>query len=82
MRSHRLVRHIARPALHTVVDAELAHRAQRLIIKSRHAERRSQLLIEFAQILQVLRQRWKDRKQPLGRGNNTNESIGTDLDNV
>ena len=32
--------------------------------------------------LGVLRQRWKDRKRPLGRGNNTNESLGTDLDNV
>src|SRR4030088_1135906 len=51
------VRHIALAALDAVVNADLAHGTERLVIKSGNAERRAELFVELAQILKVRSQR-------------------------
>src|SRR5882762_5213156 len=53
MCTNGLIRHIARPTLDAVVHADLADRAQRLIVKRRHAKGSPQLFIELPQIGQV-----------------------------
>src|SRR5207237_8298747 len=57
MRANRFVRHVALAAAYAIVNAHLAHRTERFVVKSRHAQRRAQLLVELAQVLQVRDQR-------------------------
>jgi len=57
VRTHGLVWHIARSSLHAVVHTHLAHGTERLVIESRHAQRRAQLFIETSQIFQMRCQR-------------------------
>src|SRR6266850_7982050 len=51
------VRHIALAALDAVVDADLAHGTERLVVKRGDAQRGAELFVEFAKILQVRGQR-------------------------
>src|SRR5438067_5372576 len=57
MRANRFVRHVALAAAYAIVNAHLAHRTERFVVKSRHAQRRAQLFVELAQVLQVRGQR-------------------------
>ena len=57
VRADRFVRHGALAPFHAVVHAELADRAERLVIERRHTQRRAQLFIESAQVMQVHGQR-------------------------
>src|SRR5882724_2086295 len=57
MRANRIIRHCTLAAFNPVVNRDLADRSQRLVVKRRHSQRRTQLFVELAQILQVLRQR-------------------------
>jgi hypothetical protein len=45
--AHGRVRHIAGPAFHSIVHAQLAYRTQRLIVKRWHAQSRPQLFVEL-----------------------------------
>src|SRR5256885_1021742 len=44
---------ISDPALHPIVDGDLADRAESFVVKGRHAEGRAQLFVEPAKILQM-----------------------------
>src|SRR5580692_1367662 len=57
VRSNRLVWHIADAAFNAVVDADLAHGAERFVVESGDTQRGSQFLVELSQIFEVCRQR-------------------------
>src|SRR5271165_3776787 len=59
VRADGFVRHVSRPAFHPVVHADLADRAERLIVKSGDAQESAKFFIKLAKIFKVDGQRWK-----------------------
>src|SRR6266478_3624774 len=57
--AHAGVGNVPRPPLDAIIFGYLARRAQRLVVVGGHAQRRAQLLVEFAQMFELLRQRGK-----------------------
>src|SRR5208283_4468594 len=66
MTAHRLVGHIAFPAFHSIVHAQLAYRTERLIVKRWHAQGGPQLFVKLPQTLQMRRQR-RDLQTVIGQ---------------
>lgn len=52
--SYALIRNIAGPALHAIVHADMAGRAEGFVIVGGHAERRAHFFIETAQIRKLI----------------------------
>src|SRR5215470_6312155 len=50
--------HVALAPSHSIVNAHLADRTKRLVVKCRNAKRRAQFLIELSQILQMRGEGW------------------------
>ena len=57
VRADGFVGHVADAAFDAVVDANLTDRTEGFVVKRRHAQRGTQLFVEFAQIFEMRRER-------------------------
>ncbi len=59
MRANRFVWYVAGTAFDAVVDADLAHRAERFVVKSGDTQRGQQFFVEPSQIFEMRCERWQ-----------------------
>src|SRR5713226_5181581 len=58
LHSDCFVRDIALPALHAIINSDVASRAERLVVVGGHAERGAQLFVEAPEVRQILNRGW------------------------